>query len=505
MKDGAARVLAWGFDSIRIVEKLAALASYLRELGLHTTWTCLSRETQIALLAHDLPCIAAVDFLGESAALVAAGRALHARVQEDWDYDRISGRRITPLPGSDAEYPELQYRFYLGLWEQLMEEVRPALVLNLNGVPSAARALDRVAARRNVPVRYWENGLVPETLVMDPRGVNYNAHLAGERWSDPALSRPAPADIVRARTHRDRIVRASTTLLEEGHRPAPAALRRRLRIDPGQQIVLLPLQVDTDTNVICHSPMFGTMRELVTYAAAEVSRLEHHVLVVKEHPKRAPGGDPELRRLSSGGNARYVDDVNVTALLDVSDLVVTINSTVGFEALLRGTPVIALGRSVYSEKGLTRDLYAESGPAEGRLTAALSAARAPEPAELDRFLAYVFRHHLLHLDPADDPLDSRAAMASLFVHRPPTPPAGAARIPSASVAAALHRMRKSADQIRRLREGADRVVLVRRGESGLSSALAGKLEDRFPGCIVEMRESVPGLLSRHARPVFDLR
>ena len=50
------------------------------------------------------------------------------------------------------------------------------------------------------------------------------------------------------------------------------------------------------------------------------------------------------------------------ALIDAVDEIWTITSTLGFEALIRGKPVVTLGAPFYAGWGLTRDL----GPTPGR-------------------------------------------------------------------------------------------------------------------------------------------
>lgn len=55
-------------------------------------------------------------------------------------------------------------------------------------------------------------------------------------------------------------------------------------------------------------------------------------------------------------------DADLAALIGAVDEVWTITSTLGFEALIRGTPVVTLGAPFYAGWGLTRDL----GPVPAR-------------------------------------------------------------------------------------------------------------------------------------------
>ena len=125
---------------------------------------------------------------------------------------------------------------------------------------------------------------------------------------------------------------------------------------------LVPLQVQADSQVTHHSPyrtieafISDVMASFALHAPAELG------LVIKHHPMdRAYSHyrrhiDAEGRRLGIAHRVVYLHDQHLPTLLDHALGVVTINSTVGLQALHHGAPVITLGESVYSVPGLVHN------------------------------------------------------------------------------------------------------------------------------------------------------
>ena len=387
--------LGWCFDSLKIIDKLLALTRWLEEQQIRCVWVTRGRETQCALAMAGVTTHAVEDFLPQWPEVAAAADLDNEALARCENYDRLAQRRIIALPVSEADYPRENARFCAGLWRILFSHYRPNLILNLNGQPCIARSMAELAERDGVPLLWWENGLVPETLVLDPKGVNYGAHLSGQGWNqlEPAAITAAQRDALH--TWRETLIGSGTTLVEKGQPIGAEQLRRRLKIAPGARAVLVPLQVDSDTNIVLHSPLFKSMQTFVSAVQQAAASVPGTVLLIKDHPKRAPQGDPQIEQML-GSNARYVHDLHLPSLLAISDRVVCINTTVGIEALIQRLPVLAYGRSAYSEKGLTQDLYLEKDPAAAlkHYLTAPAESIVPDQEALERFLVYLLRHHL---------------------------------------------------------------------------------------------------------------
>jgi capsular polysaccharide export protein len=170
---------------------------------------------------------------------------------------------------------------------------------------------------------------------------------------------------------------------------------------------LVPLQVRDDSQVRDHSrftSMLDFLDEVVTSFAAHAPA--DAVLVVKHHPMDRAYVDyaADIERLRQrfdlGDRLRYVHDLHLPTLLQHAGGVITVNSTVGLQALYHGTPVITLGESVYQVPGLVYD---------GDLATFWQA-----PGEVDRPLYERFRTHLIA---------SSQLNASFYAERPALEPA----------------------------------------------------------------------------------
>ncbi len=148
-----------------------------------------------------------------------------------------------------------------------------------------------------------------------------------------------------------------------------------------RRFYLLPLQLDGDAQIRQHSP-FADMKALLaqvlpSFAAAAPADSQ---LLIKNHPLDTGWVryGVEIRRLCHElglqGRVHYVQTGDLAALLPHCAGVVTVNSTVGLQALQAGCPVKTLGKALYDLPGLTfqpplAQFWQQGEPAERALLA----------------------------------------------------------------------------------------------------------------------------------------
>lgn len=131
-------------------------------------------------------------------------------------------------------------------------------------------------------------------------------------------------------------------------------------LPPGRRI-LVPGQVEDDASILKGGGEIRTNAGLLQSVRAENPDA---VIVYKPHPDVEAG----LRRgaIDAAGPADVIaTHADPAVLLGAVDEVWTMTSLLGFEALVRGVPVITLGAPFYAGWGLTRDL----GPVPARRAA----------------------------------------------------------------------------------------------------------------------------------------
>src|SRR5579885_498287 len=171
---------------------------------------------------------------------------------------------------------------------------------------------------------------------------------------------------------------ARRLLLRRRSERRAAAEIAALRGDPRY---FFPLQLDCDSQMRVHSPFRATHlaidHVLSSFAAHAPSTAR---LIVKLHPMDS--GLVDWAGMVGHLAAEYLVAERVTVLdggdlpkvLAGADAVVTVNSTVGAQAVARGLPVIALGKAVYDMPGLTY---------QGGLDDFWTDARPPDPSLFD--------------------------------------------------------------------------------------------------------------------------
>ncbi|MEJ7927156.1 capsular biosynthesis protein [Sphingobium sp. AN641] len=313
-----------------------------------------------------------------------------------------------------------------------------------------------MARLRGIRVHVLEEGYIrPDFLTLEEEGVNGNSRLpldpqwylaqVPRRQEQPAPDQPVPSTFRRRARNTMRNGIAAALMrpyfpFYTTHRTNSFAIeslgwacKLLMRKDARRQSAIqwdqlqsrryftLPLQLNSDYQIRVHSP-FGDMCAALRFV---MKSFAHHAppdvsLVVKRHPL-----DPGLvawgrltRRLAAQYGVKdrvfYLADWDIAQVVQQSQGVVTVNSTVGTLALNSGRPVMVLGHAVYKVPGIVHD---------GTLDGFWSAPRSP-----DMVLYSAFRRVLIDRCLIRGGLLSEEGLAMLVdnaVERLTQPPASA--------------------------------------------------------------------------------
>jgi capsular polysaccharide export protein len=275
----------------------------------------------------------------------------------------------------------LAARLHLSHVRGTIRRVQPGAVGVWGGNAVDARAVVVGARMEGVPCFQFENGFLPDTTQMDLEGVNVEGSV------------PDVPEFYR-------MYRSSP----DPEHPLPEALLPRDsrylktcsdRISLPDRFIFAPFQVALDSQVLLHSHWIRDMRAFfrVVVEAVETWGDPGLHVVFKEHPS-CPWRYPELHREAAERSQVYFANGNSTEeLIRRSRGTVTLNSTVGVEALLMDRPVLALGRAVYGISGVAST--AESPRQVGRWVATVAADATPPSALREPFLRYLMEEHLI--------------------------------------------------------------------------------------------------------------
>jgi len=185
------------------------------------------------------------------------------------------------------------------------------------------------------------------SAVLDPVGIHFDGSRPSALEQALEAGQTPGADIARAHVLRQVLVERGLSKYNlGGATPPPDWPTDRDR-------VLIVGQVENDRSILLGCEDIRTNAGLVR---AVRTRLPDAFLIYRDHPDTVAGNrpgrlDPETARLV---DAR-AEGLDITACLDACDVLATLTSLTGFEALLRGKRVMTWGRPFYAGWGLTDD------------------------------------------------------------------------------------------------------------------------------------------------------
>jgi len=239
-------------------------------------------------------------------------------------------------------------------WRLLLDRYHPSACFVWNGLVLPSLGLKWLCGERGIPCGSLERGLLPGMLVVDGIGINYGGSLGGERWKRFDGNLP-PVDPALADDYIRLYIESGRSVVNKGVDAAPEELKSHLGISPECKPIVVPLQIDFDTNILYFSPHYPTNESVIREVAEAARQLENAYVVVKAHPEN-PGQDLARIRKLLEGVGTITDEFTVQSLLKAAHAVVVRNSTVGLEALMHHKPVVALAQSAWSGKGFSYDV-----------------------------------------------------------------------------------------------------------------------------------------------------
>lgn len=315
--------------------------------------------------------------------------------------DFFKFQSIRPKNRTDAENLKRRAETIAAVFEEYLHRHQIGLAITPHGYPPVQKIFSHVTKIMGVPVIYQENGPLPDTLQVGKVGVNANNRWLTQSedpklwdafWAQVPVERPSTYYPGRKkfylkllhylatftqktwnyrRRHPEIMVRMHVT---EALRRKGRALSDRLRACAGttanetarlpKDYYFVPFQVHDDSQIIYHSPFVRDMADFLDQVYRAVRKHDPQAeIVVKEHPMDI--GRVRLRKLQKKyPDVIFLSRLPSTEIIRRSRAVITINSTVGIEALQQLKPVITLGRAFYNAPGVVHHAETEKELAE---------------------------------------------------------------------------------------------------------------------------------------------
>ena len=243
-------------------------------------------------------------------------------------------------------------------WTRRYFEKHPdAGALCWNGLNGSRRVFIEAARHAGAHVVIFESAPLPGRLTIDTKGVNFANSLPrnSQFYINWQLKNPQ-------HQHSWISVRQSiVSRMSSKNKNVKQLTCSDTTLD--QPYIFVPLQVQTDTQIKVFGGCIKSVEDFVCLLDKYATELPHGwVLRVKEHPS-----SPVPYRLDEliKNRSRWVVDntTDTMQLVRHSKAVVTVNSSVGLEALFFGKPVITVGQAFYGFEDIS---YAIQDPDELR-------------------------------------------------------------------------------------------------------------------------------------------
>ena len=293
--------------------------------------------------------------------------------------------------------PEHRYRItlaYLDAWKEYLASTGPDLIASSDATEVVNVCYGELAEKMGIPVMYsnyacvfkkrmfWDRSIMINTWVnrsLIDQDMNEKDRGFVEEYIDNMISRkPMIGFEPRKPLNIDSIIRSKNffvnCIIGEEQRSRYFNLIDSIRfgfyglarrpvlkgyyIEPDLDVpfVLFPLHVPYDAQVTFRGSEFRDQAETARRIAEAMP--DGYLLYVKPHP-HSVGHFPFkwLKKLSKISSVRIIDpNFSAHTLVEHCKAVVTINSDVGWEALMYGKPVVVLARPFYSRLGYTIDV-----------------------------------------------------------------------------------------------------------------------------------------------------
>jgi capsular polysaccharide export protein len=176
--------------------------------------------------------------------------------------------------------------------------------------------------KQGTAIYFSEMGWFPQvsTLYFDRKGINYGSTITD--WKYEPLTKEQEQELNAHLANYHQCIAKTTGIKKD-------------------DFVFVPFQVESDSQLWYYSPRFKKMQELVDY----VSEYIPGRIIFKKHPKGTYG------EIKIPSHCELVETGTTHDYLTQCRYCVTINSTVGLEAMTYMKPVVTLGQSFYGGKG----------------------------------------------------------------------------------------------------------------------------------------------------------
>lgn len=293
---------------------------------------------------------------------------------------KVEKKYLSENKGKKPENICREARHFIKIWDRFLDDHEVDNLFVWNGYIVPQETMIACAAHRGIKILFFENGYESNAFVMDELGINAKSGFK-ERLSTAGsiATKVSKVGQTPSVSPKDRLMsylllrlklqwykfkyHNTSSLRYEFSQPIHSKLIQLFdkilhseSLTPKEPYVFFPLQVIGDSQLIENS--IHDQAEVVKKIASLISqvnteRVQPIQFVIKEHPRQNTRRYlKELKQQIKSSNVIFTRFANTNQLIKNAAAVITINSSVGYQALKIRKNVFVLGDSIYEGSGL---------------------------------------------------------------------------------------------------------------------------------------------------------
>jgi len=256
-------------------------------------------------------------------------------------------------------YVEVMMCYCYYSYLSIIEKLNASLIVIWNEFKYIHYLFAEMCREAGVKVIFAEFGSLPGTIIFDTDGQMGESFPAThfEEFNNLPVNN---IDLDKSRMIINSLKESGLNRNRQPEHSNNSELKRKLK--PGRPIVLFAGQCDRDSGMIpytekthkFHSPIFKSSHEAMLFLAELAKKNDWNFIY-----KPPPLVKNEIKITDLPSNVIFISDININDIIDISDVVVTILSSVAYISLIRDTATVMLGYNQIRGKNCAYEAYSK--------------------------------------------------------------------------------------------------------------------------------------------------
>lgn len=229
------------------------------------------------------------------------------------------------------------------------------------------------------PVYIVERGALPNTIFIDHTGFNVESDCYKEELWNHSLTEEKS---IKVEQYIKELKEDDSSLEPQNYKRIDReTFLRELDINSNKKIVFVPMQIHNDTVTLLWCDWIGNVKKFQDLIRKLAQENDDLIFIIKNHPAES---NFNYHMINEQENIIIADKYHYKDCIAYSDIVLTINSGVGLQAMMWEKPTIILGKSIYQFENINYKANSEK-----EILKLIDGAKKPDMEKVKRYIYYL--------------------------------------------------------------------------------------------------------------------